>query len=173
MENHLTQEQARMLLEAIRGDRLEAIITLALITGLRRDELLGLHWQDVDLEKHELLILHTKTKRGSRKVRLSEEVTEVLRQHRLCQAEDLLEAGVAWQNLDLVFPDRAGGPFRPGHFVQEFHALLARAELPPLRFHELRMARYWALYERVRTAQKSRDNGQPGSLDQGLDPYPF
>jgi integrase len=173
MENHLTQEHARMLLEAVRGDRLEAIITLALITGLRRDELLGLQWQVVDLEKRELLILHTKTKRGSRKIRLSEEVTEVLRQHRRRQEEDRLEAGVAWQNLDLVFPDRAGGPFRPGHFVQEFHALLSRAELPPLRFHELRMARYWALYERVRTAQKCSDNAQPGYLDQGLDPYPW
>ena len=173
MENHLTQEQARMLLEAIRGDRLEAIITLALTTGLRRDELLGLQWQAVDLEKRELLILHTKTQSGSRKIRLSEEVTEVLRRHRRRQAEDRLEAGVAWQHLDLVFPDRAGGPFRPEHFVQEFHALLSRAELLPLRFHDLRMARYWALYERVRTAQKSSDNAQPGYLDQGLDPYPL
>ena len=51
MENHLTQEHARMLLEAVRGDRLGAIITLALMTGLRRDELLGLKWQAVDLEK--------------------------------------------------------------------------------------------------------------------------
>ena len=69
MENHLTQEQARMLLEAIRGDRLEAIITLALSTGLRRDELLGLQWQAVDLEQRELLILNTKMQSGSRKIR--------------------------------------------------------------------------------------------------------
>ncbi len=173
MENHLTQEHARMLLEAVRGDRLEAIITLALITGLRRDELLGLKWQAVDLEKRELLILNTKTQSGSRKIRLPEEVTEVLRQHRIRQAEDRLEAGVAWQNLDLVFPDRAGGPLRPEHLVQGFHALLSRAELPPLRFHDLRMARYRALHERVRTAQESSDNAQAGYLDLDKDPYPL
>src|SRR5258708_36691484 len=113
MENHLTQEHARMLLEAVRGDRLEAIITLALITGLRRDELLGLKWQAVDLEKRELLILNTKTKSGSRKIRVPKEVTEDLRQHRLRQEENRVQAGVAWQHLDLAFADRAGGPLRP------------------------------------------------------------
>jgi integrase len=173
MENHLTQEHARMLLEAVRGDRLEAIITLALMTGLRRDELLGLQWQAVDLEKRELLVLNTKTQSGSRKIRVPEEVTEVLRQHHLRQAEDRLEAGVAWQNLDLVFADRAGGPLRPEHLVQRFHALLSRAELPPLRFHELRMARYRALHQRVRTAQKRSNSAQAGYLDLDKDPYPF
>jgi len=173
MENHLTQEHARMLLEAVRGDRLEAIITLALITGLRRDELLGLQWQAVDLEKRELLILNTKTQSGSRKIRLPEEVTEVLRQHRIRQAENRLEAGVAWQNLDLVFPDRAGGPLRPEHLVQGFHALLPRAGLPHFRFHDLRVARYRALHERLRATQERSDNAQTGYLDLDKDPYPF
>ncbi len=45
MKNHLTDEQADQLLEALRGHDLEAIITLALVTGMRRDELLKLQWQ--------------------------------------------------------------------------------------------------------------------------------
>ena len=50
MHKHLTEEQARKLREALRGHPLEAIITLALVTGMRRDELLRLKWQDLDLE---------------------------------------------------------------------------------------------------------------------------
>ncbi len=165
MKNHLTDEQADQLLEALRGHDLEAIITLALVTGMRRDELLKLQWQDVDLEKRELRVLHTKTQSSHRMIHLTEGVAEVLRQHQMRQMDARWEAGTAWQNLDLVFPDHAGGPLRPEHLLQGFDEILARAEVPRLRFHDLRKARYRRLNARLRIAREGLDSGQTGDPD--------
>lgn len=173
MNEHLTEEQARKLLQVLQGHHLEAIITLAVVTGMRRDELLSLQWQDIDMEKHELRVRNSKTKDGHRMIRLPEEVTEVLKQHRIRQMEARLEAGIAWQDLDLVFTDRAGGPLRPEHLLQGFYEILARAELPHLRFHDLRVARYWALHERLRTAREGIDNAQAGYLNLDNNTCPF
>ena len=161
METHLTEEQIKRLLAALRGHPLEAIITLALVTGVRRDELLSLKWQDLDLEKREVRVLNSKTKRGSRLLHVPQEVIKILKQHQLRQMQARLAAGPVWQNLDLVFPDRTGGLLGPDQLVQGFYGLLAQAGLPPLRFHELRAARGRVLRERVRTAKEERD-GIPG-----------
>src|SRR6266567_4413184 len=80
MKNHLTEEQADQLREALRGHQLEAIITLALVTGLRRDELLGLQWQDLDLERRELRVLNSKTKSSHRIIHLPQEFYSILEQ---------------------------------------------------------------------------------------------
>jgi integrase len=165
MKNHLTDEQADQLLEALRGHDLEAIITLAFVTGMRRDELLKLQWQDVDLEKRELRVLHTKTKSSHRMIHLTEGIAEVLKQHQMRQMGARLEAGTAWQNLDLVFPDHAGGSLRPEHLLQGFYEILERAEVPRLQFHDLREARYRTLNARLRAAREGLDSGQTGDLD--------
>ncbi len=165
MKNHLTDEQTDQLLEALRGHDLEAIITLALVTGMRRDELLELQWQDVDLEKRELRVRNTKTKSSQRMIHLTQGVAEALRQHQMRQMDARWEAGTASQNLDLVFPDHAGGPLRPEYLLQGFDEILARAELPRLRFHELREARYRMLNARLRTAREGRDSAQTGDPD--------
>ena len=60
-----TQEPIQTLQEGLRGHPLEAIIRLALVTGMRLDELLHLTWQKIDLEEYELCICHAKTKKGS------------------------------------------------------------------------------------------------------------
>ncbi len=99
MKNHLTDEQTDQLLEALRGHDLEAIITLALVTGMRRDELLELQWQDVDLEKRELRVRNTKTKSSQRMIHLTQGVAEALRQHQMRQMDARWEAGTASQNL--------------------------------------------------------------------------
>ena len=57
MENLLTKEQADRLREVLRGQHWETLMTLAFVTGMRRDELLGLRWQDIDLSKRELRVL--------------------------------------------------------------------------------------------------------------------
>ncbi len=136
MKKHLTEEQARKLLEALPGHPLEAIIMLALVTGLRRDELLGLKWQGLDLEKREVRVRNTKTQSSDRMIHLPTGVTEVLEQHRIRQMEE-------------------------------------QAELPPLRFHELRLARWRALSARLRTAKEGLEGAQDGSLDLDNDTYPF
>jgi integrase len=90
----LTAEQAKILFEAVRSDRLEALYILAVYTGLRQGELLGLKWSDVDLEAGTLQVLRTlttakggpvlsapKTKGSRRTVKLSRTALEALRSH--------------------------------------------------------------------------------------------
>jgi len=173
MSKHLTEEQARKLLEALPGHHLEAIIMLALVTGLRRDELLRLTWQDLDLEKREMRVRNTKTKSSDRTIHLPKMVTEVLEQHRIRQMKARLEAGAARPHLDLVFPDRAGEVMGPDQLVKGFYEILQQAELPPLRFHELREARWQALITRLRTAKEGLEGAQVEYLDLDNDTYPF
>lgn len=80
MKYHLTEEQARQLQQALQGHLLEALLTLAIITGMRRNEVIRLRWQDVDLEKGELHLQETKPKQP-RTLVLSGRVTEWLSQY--------------------------------------------------------------------------------------------
>ncbi len=149
----LTREQARLLLQAARGDRLEALYALALATGMRQGELLALKWREVDLEgqtarvratvqyvKGKGFIFHDpKTRTSRRTIHLSPPVIQALRQHRARQAEERLALGVAWQGQDLVFTTQVGTPIDDGHLlVRQFRPLLERAGLPRIRFHDLR-----------------------------------
>jgi integrase len=169
MKNHqrtpLTEEQADQLLEALQGHHLEAIITLALVTGMRRDELLYLTWQDIDLEKGELHVRHTKTKSSDRMIHLPEVVVEVLKQYRLRQMEARAETGAVWQNLDLVFPDRMGEVLSLDYLLKGFYEILEQAGVPRIRFHDLRVARYRALQARVRAAGEGLEGAEADSLD--------
>lgn len=162
-KNHLTEEHIRTLREALQGHPREAIITLALVTGARLDELLQMAWKDLDLEKRELRIPNTKTKNGERRISLPEEVIELLKQQHLnAQAE----AGADWQDHDLIFPDDVGGPLMPERLLQDWYKILEQAALPRLSSHELRTARGRALYEQIRAAKERSDEEQ----DSGLSP---
>lgn len=172
MNRHLTEEQARKLREALSGHDLEAILTLALATGMRRDELLCLKWQDLDLEKRELHVRDTKTQGRDWTIYLPEDITDILKQHALHQAEARLEGGTAGSHLDLVFPDRNGEVLRPERLLKAFHELLVQAGLPPLHFHELRLARLEELYARLRAAKERLDNTQAGELDLNEEHFP-
>jgi integrase len=148
----LTPEQAKRLLEAVRGHRLEGILTLALTTGMRRGELLALRWQDIDFQDKSLRIRHTvdritghgyvenepKTPTSRRKIVLPNFVIDVLKQHRAYQLEARLKAGVAWQDKDLVFCNTHGGYLSPDYLLEVFQKLLEDAGLPYIRFHDLR-----------------------------------
>src|SRR5215213_11827157 len=96
----LTREEARRLLNTVRGDRLEALYVVALHTGLRQGELLALRWEDVDIEEKvlivrrtitkdggKLLIGPTKTAKGRRTVKLTRDAAEALREHLARQLE--------------------------------------------------------------------------------------
>ena len=97
----LSASEARKLLEAAQGDRLEALYVLAVHTGMRRGELLGLKWPDVDWENATVRVRRTltrkgtgyvlgepKTKKSRRTVRLTLRIVEALRTHRARQAQD-------------------------------------------------------------------------------------
>lgn len=150
----LSRSDARTILEAVRGDRLEALFTVGLALGLRQGEALGLRWADVDLEAGTLsvqrslqrvdggwLFLEPKTTRSRRTVPLPGPVTAALREHRARQLQERLSLGPAWQGEtwgDLVFTDEAGGPLSGFHVSRRFKALLAVAGLPQMRYHDLR-----------------------------------
>jgi len=150
----LSRNDARAILEAVAGDRLEGLFTIALALGLRQGEALGLRWPDVDLDGGLLTVQRSlqrvgrewffpepKTARSRRTIPLPGPVTAALREHRVRQVQERLRLGAAWQGErwgDLVFADEAGGPLSGFHVRRRFTALLAVAGLPPMRYHDLR-----------------------------------
>jgi integrase len=133
------EEQAEKLRNYLKGHHLEAIITLALVTGMRRDELLSLKWQDVDLEKRNLSVQNTKTK-GRDAISIPEDIVEMLQQHALRQKDARLEARRASPNLDLVWTSERGEPLRPHQLLKAFHEIRSQADLPRISFHDVRAA---------------------------------
>jgi integrase len=150
----LSPLQVRILFETVQGDRLEALYVVAIATGMRQSELLGLRWADVDLEaqptglirvRSQLTRLHEswtwkdpKTKRSRRQIALPVPVVEVLRKHRARQAEERLRLGAVWQDHDLVFCNRVGDPLYGTYVLRQLVKHLGTAELPRVRFHDLR-----------------------------------
>jgi integrase len=150
----LNREEVRFFLDAARGNRLEALYILALATGMRRSELLGLRWGDLDLEAGVLLVRRGLTispgggveiedpKRFSsrRRLEISPKVATVLKEHRGRQAEERLAAGPGgWQDEGFVFASRSGGFIHPNTlYTAYFKKLRDRAGVPPIHFHDLR-----------------------------------
>jgi integrase len=147
----LTPEQAKRLLENVREDRLRALYVLAITAGLREGELLGLRWEDVDLERKLLQVRRqltrtrdglsfTAPKRGkARVVRLTDMATAALEAHREAQNEERARAGSLWQETGLVFTSITGTPVDVGNLTyRSFRPLLKRTDLPRIRFHDLR-----------------------------------
>ena len=147
----LSLEQARTFLQAARSDRLEALYLLAIHTGLRQGELLGLKWYDVDLDQGTLQVrrILSAAKSGptfttpkndkGRSVRLTPQAMQALRDHRKRQIEERLKHAGYWQNTDLVFTSTVGTPLnRHNVFRRSFKPLLRHAGLPDIPFHALR-----------------------------------
>jgi integrase len=157
----LTTEEARRLLETVRGARLEALYVLALSTGARQGELLGLRWADVDLDRGAILIRGSlrrttdgfsigETKSSKvRRVELTTAALDALHGHRIFQHAERLRLGAIWENQDLVFTNEVGRPIEAGNLLRRsFWPLLTRAECPRVRFHELRHTCATLLLER-------------------------
>lgn len=140
-------------LQAIQGDRFERLYMVDLFTGLRQSELLGLQWDDVDLDAG-LLNVHRQlqrtlsgeyifldeTKNGkSRLVPISPGIVSVLRAQKRQQAAWQLAAGEAWSNPhNLVFTDELGKYLMHPTVYKHFKAIVAKLGMPEVRFHDLR-----------------------------------
>jgi integrase len=147
----LTAEQVRRLLD-VAPDRDRPLYLLAVSSGMRLGELLGLRWADVDLDRGSVAVVATlrtipgmatafappKTTRSRRRVELSESVVAALSAHKVATIEERWRAGQLWQDHDLVFPNVLGRPRNPSNIIRAFHPLLERAGLPRIRFHDLR-----------------------------------
>jgi integrase len=149
----LTTGEARELLEAARGDRLEAIYTVALALGMRQGEILGLRWDDVDLDAGKIRVRNSlqrlgpgwelvepKSARSRRTMAMPAIVTAALRAHRIRQLEERVWAGSRWQEHGFVFTSTIGTPLNGSNVTHRFQLLLESAGLPRQRFHDLRHA---------------------------------
>ena len=121
-------------------------------TGLRRGEVLGLRWRDVDFDLAQLSIANTITEVGSvdimgppktaksrRMVYLDRRTLATLREHRQRQRQQRLTAGPAWDSAhDWVLTDALGGYIRPQSMSYEWRLLMEQLDLPTIRLHDLR-----------------------------------
>jgi integrase len=154
----------KRLLTTIDGDRQRALVVMALGCSLRRAEVLGLHWEDVDLERRfarvnrrvnrvgkgiGLLVRPAaKTRAGVRVVRLPRLVVDALRAQRKLQLEDYVRAGTAWKGADygtagkrvtgFVFTSEVGTVLEPRRVDHYFADVRERAQLGDYTFHKLR-----------------------------------
>lgn len=148
----LTADEVARLVEATRDDAYGPLYALAVASGLRLGELVGLSWDDIDLEARSLTVKRAafqrddgsydfgqpKTKRSRRTVMLPSLAIEALRRQKARQAAAKLAAGTAWQDRrNLVFTDAVGRPVVPGHVSKAFRAVADRLGIP-VRFHDLR-----------------------------------
>lgn len=147
----LTAEEARRLVEAARVDPWGALYVLALDTGLRQGELIGLRWQDLDLGSRQLRVVQVrervngparfgppKSASSRRTVTFTATTEGLLREHKGRQNATRLKSGKEWQDLDLVFTRALGKPVDPTAVSRRFHAFLESNRLPARRFHDLR-----------------------------------
>ena len=151
------ESQGHAFLEAISGDRLEALFWLALCLGPREGELLGLQWTDFDFEKGTLTIVRslqrirrkgekkshlelvpTKTEDSDRSAWVPQLVLERVRAHRNRQEEERTLAGSAWRETGMVFTTHIGTLLDPRNMLREYYRLRDQARLPKIRFHDLR-----------------------------------
>jgi integrase len=134
------------------GDRFYPLYVLAISTGMREGELLGLKWQDINFDTGKLSVRRslvitkkdgtgfsdTKRKKSRRSIKLSQSALEALKHHRKRQNEDRLRLGSGWQDNDLVFPGERGQAMKPWSLTGgPFKRALRRAGLPDnITFHE-------------------------------------
>ena len=147
-----SKEQARQFLKVARTDRLYALYLLAILTGLRRGELLGLRWQAVNFEERTVQIQHTlifvngkrhakdkpKTSASERCFKVSGEVLTALRARQEQYALERQVAGADWQELGYVFCSRNGTGLYENTLRASFKRLTEQAQLPRLTPHEMR-----------------------------------
>lgn len=148
----LDASEVRRLLTEADQTPFGTLVHLAVATGLRQGEILGLRWQDVDLDngivrvrqtcqwlsKEGFIFRQPKTYRSSRPVALSPDAVERLKQHRVLQVEERLAAGSAYQTNDLVFSNGLGEPIHPSNLRKAWLEIVEQAQLGHLRFHDLR-----------------------------------
>jgi integrase len=146
-----TAEQVRFFLEGSRQHPLHVAFVLAATTGMRRGEVLGLRWRDVDLTAPQLVVRQTllainyklsfgspKTARGRRALMLDAATAAVLHRHREDQWVRRATIGASYRDHDLVIARVDGEPYHPDYVTQAFERVLLRLGLPRIRFHDLR-----------------------------------
>jgi len=147
------KDEAKKLLETAKGERYEAVYVLAVHSGLRKGEILGLSWDAVNFDKGTLQVRRTlahdsngnpvfstpKTSKSRRTIHLSRTVLSALSRHRKRQNQERLRAGTDWHDYGIVFATEMGTPVHASHLHdRSWKPLLRHGGLPDIRFHDLR-----------------------------------
>lgn len=157
----LSAEDAQKMLNLLQGHYLLPMVYVALYYGLRKSEVLGLRWQDVDFDKNTITIQHTvvknktiiekestKTSNSRAVMVLIDDVKQLLLNLHGKEAEYRDFFGASYISNDYIFKHENGEPFRPDTVTRGFQRALARAGLPPMRFHDLRHSTASILFDK-------------------------
>lgn len=158
------ESQSAELLLALSAEPIKyrLLVTLAIFTGLRRGELLGLEWKIIDMDKGQLAVVKqsqytpetgivdrtTKTESSKRLVSIPPSIVAILKEYKAAQNEERLKIGTLWQTSDKLFTTWNGKPMHPDTVSSWFNDFLNRynekmineekTPLPHIRFHDLR-----------------------------------
>ncbi len=145
------KDQVNFFLNTAKNFRYYTIFYLALNTGMRRGELLGLKWEAVDLEDKRievnkqlartdqgLIYKKVKTKSANRTIPITDNIVKYLTSYKIKQNENKLALGDSYKKNDLVGCTKIGSPIDPRNLIREFKEIIKKAGLPEIRFHDLR-----------------------------------
>lgn len=146
-----TMEECLQFLSVAEGHCHYIVYSLAIHTGMRRGEVLGLRWRDIDFERKTLTVVQTvnhtregviiqtpKTKQSSRKIAIGDTLIAALQERRKVVNEQRMKNRKTYKNHDLVCCYEDGSPIKPKRITESFELLTKRAALPKIRFHDLR-----------------------------------
>jgi len=148
----LNDYQVRQLIQVAESEQMGLLLWVAVVTGLRQGELLGLKWSDLDWTSRRiqvqrqvqrrkgdgLVFCEPKSASGRRVIVLGKSTIGKLREHKNSQLKERILLGEKWQDYDLIFPSPIGTPLDPSNVLKAYKNCLKRAGLPNLRFHDLR-----------------------------------
>ena len=151
-DNHIYDPgQIVELFQAAEGDRIEVAVHLAVYLGLRRGEICGLRWENVDLDGGAIHIIDNRTMAGAtvidgplktessdRRLKIPDGLAPTLLAAKSQQEADKQELGESYNDRGYVFCYRNGRPYRPNYLSMLFAQMLAQNDLPHIRFHDLR-----------------------------------
>lgn len=145
------QTQLNQLLQAVKGDNIEPAVILSVYYGLRRGEVCGLRWRDIDFESDTIIIQHTvtrvknlvsedntKTESSRRSLPLIPVIKEYLQRLQIRQMKDKLTLGSSYHHCEYVCRWEDGKPFSPDFVSRHFQLVLEKNKLPLIRYHDLR-----------------------------------
>ena len=162
----LSQQEQKQFIEAIKGHKLEMLFLVALGTGLRLGELLGLKWSDIDFNtgvltvnrtlsrvknqttnKYEVIEQSPKTKNSNRTIPIPNDILNKLKEHKKIQNKQRLLVGEGYINNNYVFADDIGKPIDDKKPGRNLKSTLAKLSIEPIKFHALRHTYATRLFE--------------------------
>jgi len=151
---YLDEKQTAELIQLLENESVphQTMIKMFLYSGLRRGEMCGLEWGDIDFENHLITVRRssqyvagkgiytkeTKTETSDRTIKLPSQSFQVLKEYKVWQIEERLKMGDRWETSDRIFTQCDGKPIHPDSITGWFREFIAKTDLPQITIHSLR-----------------------------------